>query len=288
MSALADPRRFNGAATLAVPGLLVLVVLIAVTGLALRGSSRAAQQPYGQLVAQAAAGELVAGSQAGQTFRTDQSGLNRIDVYFGNSQRQNHGPLVLHVSAAPFAGPDLARAAAEAAQLPADGFMVFEFSPLPAAAGHPLAFLLGSARARAAAEAAQLRADGFMVFEFSPLPAAAGQPLAFWLEAPEARAGNALTPMGAAQDVYPGGAAVFADMPAGRGVRDLAFKLYYQSGWLGALGVLFARQAADRPGIFGLPQLYAALLLAYLLGLAGLLAVAAKRLRLCPARARPG
>ena len=241
MSALADPRRFNGAATLAVPGLLVLVVLIAVTGLALRGSSRAAQQPYGQLVAQAAAGELVAGSQAGQTFRTDQSGLNRIDVYFGNSQRQNHGPLVLHVSAAPFAGPDLARAAAEAAQLPA---------------------------------------DGFMVFEFSPLPAAAGQPLAFWLEAPEARAGNALTPMGAAQDVYPGGAAVFADMPAGRGVRDLAFKLYYQSGWLGALGVLFARQAADRPGIFGLPQLYAALLLAYLLGLAVLLAVAARRLRL--------
>ena len=240
MSALADPHRSTRVATVLVPGLLVVAVLAAVLGLALRGSSQAAQQPYGQLVVQAAAGELVAGSRAGQTFRTDQSGLYRIDVYLGISHRQNHGPLVLHVSAAPFLGPDLARATADASQLPADGFMAFEFAPLPAA----------------------------------------GQPLAFWLEAPEALPGNALTPMGARQDVYPGGAAQFEGLPAAQGIQDLAFKLYYRSGWLGSLGVLFARQAADRPGIFGWPQLYLVLLLAYLLGLAVLLVVAAKRLRL--------
>jgi len=241
MSALADPRPANRAASLLVPGLLVFVVLAAVMGVALRGSSRTAQQPAEQLVAQASASELVAGSRAGQTFRADQSGLYRIDIYLGTRQRRNHGPLVLHVSAAPFVGPDLARATADASQLPA---------------------------------------DGFMAFEFAPLPAAAGQPLAFWLEAPEAVPGNALTPMGAAQDVYPGGAALFEGLPAAQGVQDLAFKLYYRSGWLGSLGVLFARQAADRPGVFGSPQLYLAFLLAYLLALAILLLVAFKHLRL--------
>lgn len=240
MSAVADPRSSNRAARRALPGLLVLAVLAAVVALALRGSSQAAQQPYGQPVVQAAAGELVAGGRAGQTFQADQTGLTRIDVHLGQGQRQNEGSLVLHVTAAPFVGPDLARATAEASQL---------------------------------------QADGYLAFEFAPLSEPAGQPLAFWLEAPEAQPGAALTPWGASHDVYPGGAAVFENLSAG-GVVDLAFRLYYRNGWLGALAVLLARQAAGRPGVFGLPQLHLALGLAYLLGLAAVLVAAVKRLRL--------
>src|SRR5262249_39606446 len=156
-------------------------------------------------------------------------GLYRIDVHLGNGQGQNQGPLVLHVTTAPFVGPDLARATADASQL---------------------------------------QPDGFVAFEFAPLSEPVGTPLAFWLEAPEGRPGNALMAMGAAQDVYRGGAAVFDHVAGAQAVRDLAFRLYYQSGFLGSLGVLLERQTAGRPGIFGLPLLYVVLLLAYLAGLA--------------------
>jgi hypothetical protein len=239
MSAVIDQHPAKRAASVLAPGLLLLAVLLAVAALALRGSSRVAQQPCGQLSVQAATGELVAGSRAGQTFRVDQSGLYRIDVYLGNGQRQNQGPVVLHVTAAPFGGPDLARATADASQL---------------------------------------QIDGFVAFQFAPLSEPAGQPLAFWLEAPEAGPGHAPTVMGATQDLYPGGAAVFDNLSATHGVQDLAFKLYFQSELLGSLAVVLARQAAGRPGIFGWPQLYLALLLAYLLGLAVLLGLAARRL----------
>ena len=241
MSAVADRRLSSRAAPRLLPGLLVLVALMAVAALALRGSSRAAQQPYGQLVVQAASAELVGGSRAGQTFRVDQSGLYRIDVYVGNLQGQQPGPLVLHVSALPFVGPDLARATADASQL---------------------------------------LADGYVTFEFASLPEAAGQTLAFWLEAPQAQPGHAPTVMGAKQDEYAGGAALFDKLPAAPGVQDLAFRLYYRSGLWGSLAVLLARQAAGRPGIFGVPQFYLGLLVAYLFGLAALLVVVFNRLRL--------
>jgi hypothetical protein len=63
-------------------------------------------------------------------------------------------------------------------------------------------------------------------------------------------------------------------------VQDLSFRIYYRSGWLGSVGVLLARQAAGRPGIFGWPPLYVGLLLAYLAGLAAALAAVIKWLRL--------
>ena len=241
MFVAAEPRPSKRGAAARAPGLLLAaVVLVGVSALVARGSSRVAQGPYSQLTVQAATGELVAGSRAGQSFRTDQSGLYRIEVYLGASQRQNHGPLVLHVAALPFGGPDLARAKADAAQL---------------------------------------QGDAFVGFEFAPLPAPAGQALAFWLEAPEAQPGNAVTVGGAAKDAYPAGAAVFDHLPAG-GLQDLAFKLYYRVGPLESLAVLLARQAEGRPGVFGRPQLYLALLVAYVLGLAALLALAVNRLRL--------
>jgi type II secretory pathway pseudopilin PulG len=244
MSARADPRSTGSSPRFLVPGLLLLAVLAAVAALALRGSSRLAQQPEAQLTATTAAGELAASRRAGQTFLAEQNGLYQIDVRLArrtSSAGQSLGTLVLHVSAEPFVGPDLAQATAEVSNL----------GP-----------------------------DGFLAFQFVPLAATAGRPLAFWLEAPNTPAGPGLMPLGAAQDVYPGGAAAFDPAASGQGVQDLAFRLYYRSGLLGALGVLLARPAAGRPGIFGRPELYALLLLAYLLGVAGLLVLAYRRLRL--------
>ena len=56
---------------------------------------------------------------------------------------------------------------------------------------------------------------------------------------------------------------MFEPVAAAHGVQDLSFRIYYRSGWLGALAVLLERQAAGRPGIFGWPPLYVGLLLAY-------------------------
>ena len=104
--------------------------------------------------------------------------------------------------------------------------------------------------------------------------------LAFWLAAPEAQPGYAVTVLGATQEAYAAGAAVFDGRPAPHGVRDLAFRLYYQTGTWEGLAVLLARQADGRPGVFGWPPLYLALLLAYVLGVAMLLGVVINRLRL--------
>lgn len=125
-----------------------------------------------------------------------------------------------------------------------------------------------------------MRADGFVPFEFAPLPQAAGQPLSFWLEAPQAQPGNALTVMGATADLYPGGRAQFDHWTDTRGVQVLAFRLYYYPGPAQALGVLMQRLADGRPSVFGAPQLYAVLITAYFLGLAVLLVLILVQLRL--------
>ena len=227
------------APTLLISG-LALLVLLALAALAVRGSSRAAEGSYNQLAADGTSRQLAAGNRVGQTFQVEQVGLYQIDVDLGSLPNRAIGPLVLHVTAQPFAGPDLAQVTRDGAQ------------PLTA---------------------------GFAAFEFAPLTAPAGQTLAFWLEAPAMPPGSALTVRGASRDAYPGGQALFDPLPAAGGLRDLAFKLYYRAGLLQALPVLLARQAAGRPGIFGWPALYWAILLAWVLGLGGLLLLAQRRLR---------
>lgn len=221
-------------------GLVLLVPLLGtVAVLASQGSLQAVTGPYGQFTADTPAGELVAGAAVGQTFTADQAGLYRIDVYLGNYQRQNHGSLVLHVKAAPFLQADMAVAWADASQV---------------------------------------RADGFLSFEFKPLPTPAGVPLCFLLEAPQGSVGNAVTALGTARDTYAGGAALLEKLPGTRDVQDLAFRLYYRPGARQALATLIARQVAGRPSIFGTPQLYQALIAAYLIGLGCLVVLAVSQL----------
>jgi hypothetical protein len=222
------------------PGPGLLLVMLALAALAARGSSRAAAGSYGQLLADGTSRPLAAGSRVAQTIQVEQVGLYRIEVDLGRLPIQPPGPLVLHVTAEPFAGPDLAQVTLDASHL---------------------------------------TAEGWAAFEFAPLAAPAGQQLAFWLEAPQAQPGSALTVLGARRDAYPGGQVLFEPAPAAGDIQDLAFKLYYRAGLLDALPVLLARQAAGRPGIFGWPPLYLLILAAYGLVLGGLLLLAYQRLR---------
>jgi hypothetical protein len=215
-------------------------LLLALIAFAARGSSRAATGSFSQPVADSLAMVLATDGRVGQTFQVEQAGLYRIDVELGGTANQMPGRLVLHVSDQPFVGPDLAQVT-----------------------------LAG----------AQLSAADFTTFEFAPLAAPAGQSLAFWLEAPQAPTSSALIVKGARRDVYPGGRAAFVAALDRSGPLDLAFRLYYQAGPLEALPVLLARQAAGRPGIFGWSPLYGAVLLAYVLGLGGLLVLAYRRLK---------
>ena len=240
MSLAAETRGAKSTSPLLIPGLGLLLVLLALTALAIRGSSRAAAGSFSQPVADHASGKLPAGSRVAQTFQAEQAGLYRIDIDLGGLASHQTGPLVLHVTAEPFVGPDLAQVTLDASQLPA---------------------------------------EGFTAVEFAPMAVTAGQPLAFWLEAPQAQPGSALTVWGTTRDAYPGGQALFDPAPAGGGIHDLAFKLYYRVGQLQALPVLLARQAAGRPGIFGWPPLYLLILVAYALGLGSLLWLAYRRLR---------
>jgi hypothetical protein len=221
--------------------ILALALMAAIVAIAVLGSLQATAGPYGQFIVKNWTSELIAGSRAGQSFVTDQAGLYRIDVYLGNFQRANHGPLRLHVTAVPFEGPDLASDAADAAQL---------------------------------------HGDDYVSFEFAPLREPAGQTLSFWLEAPQARPGNALAAMGTNSDAYPGGRAVFDHLADTRGVQDLAFRLYYRPAAGSAAATLLQRLSADRPSIFGAPQLYVVLLAGYLLGVVVLFGLVVARLRL--------
>ena len=228
-------------AVLAANWLLPAAVLALIGCLAVLGGAQTVDGPYGQFDVQVATGELVASARAGQTFITDQPGLDRIDVYLGDFQRPNRGPLVLHVKAAPSDEADLASVTIDATQV---------------------------------------HGDGYVTFGFQPLPEPPDTPLGFWLEAPQAQPGNAVTVLGTTTDAYAGGVALFDHMPANEGVQDLAFRLYYRPGVGEAVTTLLARQAQGRPTIFGAPALYLGLAAAYILGLVVLLGLAVSRLRL--------
>ena len=240
MSVAAEARRGQpDLSAWALCALSLVLVLVGIGWAAIQGSLWAAAGPFGQSQGQVATGELIAGRRIGQTFIADEVGLYRIDVDLGNYGRLIHGPLVLHVKAAPFVVPDLATASADASQL---------------------------------------RANGFVSFVFAPLPEPAGLPLSFWLEAPQAQPGNAVTVLATGQDLYPNGVALF-DQFAANGVQDLAFQLYYKPSISQALGVVIERQAQGRPALLGLPRFYVMLLGAYVLGLLALLALAFGRVR---------
>jgi hypothetical protein len=181
-----------------------------------RLNQSAAHGPYGQPAADTYLGELLAGQCLGQTFVADAPGLYRVDVLLETYQRTNHGPLLLHVRAAPFA-PDWATASIDMADLSDNAYQAFQFPPLA-------------------------------------LPA--GVPAFFCLEAPAAAAGNAVAVAAYRQETYSAGQALWPDgQPIGQ-ARDLTFRLFYRpsAGWTIAAGL--ERLAAGKPGWLGRPQFY--------------------------------
>lgn len=178
----------------------------------------------GQFAWDMVAGELIRGTTVGQTFVADETGVYRIDVLLAAYSRGNSGPIIFHLKSSPAATSD---------------WVTLRI------------------------DAAHVRDNAFQTFEFKPLPNAKGESLYFYFEAPEALPGNAITVWANSQDEYTTGQAV-ALLPLDQRVKDLAFRVYYQSDARQKFRDVLGRMAADRPGIFGTRAWYLTLGLLYL------------------------
>lgn len=178
----------------------------------------------GQFAWDMVAGELIRGTTVGQTFIADDTGVYRVDVLLATYARRNSGPIIFHLRSSP-----------------AD---IRDWVTLHI-------------------EAARVRDNAFQTFEFKPLPNAKGESLYFYLEAPEAQSGNAITVLANSQDEYTAGQAV-ALLPLNQRMKDLAFRVYYQSDARQKFRDVLNRMAADRPGLFGTRAWYLTLGLLYL------------------------
>jgi hypothetical protein len=164
-----------------------------------------------QLDASSAVGELAGYATAGQTFVSALPGLARVEVLMASYGRQVSGSFIFHLRSAADVGADLVVLACDASQV---------------------------------------RQNAFYVFEFPPIRDSAGRSLYFYLEAPQARPGNALTLLGSTQDTLPDGEAVFQGVQGG-GVRDLAFRVGYDTTLPERLSIVLARLSASKPGLLG-------------------------------------
>ena len=178
----------------------------------------------GQFARDMAPGELIRGTTVGQTFIADATGVYRVDVLLATYARRNSGPIIFHLRSSP-----------------AD---IRDWVTLRI-------------------DAARVRDNAFQSFEFKPLPNAKGEPLYFYLEAPEARPGNAITVWANSQDEYAAGQAV-ALLPLNQHMKDLAFRVYYQSDVRQKFRDVLNGMAADKPGLFGTRAWYLTLGLLHL------------------------
>jgi len=177
--------------------------------------------------ASAIVGELVASARVGQTFVAEYPGLAQVQVMLSAYDRRNTGPLIFHLQTAPDAADDL---------------VVLTL------------------------DAAKIENTGYYTFQFPPIQTGAGQSFYFYLEAPQAKRGNAITVRGAAEDVYPEGAAVLRGVQ-GPDVRDLAFRLEYDPPLMDRISLLSYRLAQSKPAMWGDKWLYILLAGAYLVSL---------------------
>jgi hypothetical protein len=105
---------------------------------------------------------------------------------------------------------------------------------------------------------------------FPPQPDSTDRVYYLVLESPDGRPGQALTAWASRHDYFPRGRLYLNGVPA---AGDLMLALGYRTPPLAILPTLLDRLAAGRPGLWGQPALYAALLAGYALAL-GLLVAA--------------
>jgi hypothetical protein len=172
-----------------------------------------------QLAASSAVGELVGSATSGQTFVSAFPGLARVEVLMASYGRQVTGTFLFHLRDAAGAGDDLVVLACDASQV---------------------------------------RDNAFYVFKFPPIRDSAGRSLYFYLEAPQARPGNAITLLGSTQDTLTDGEAVFQGVQGGE-VRDLAFRVRYDTTLPERFSVVLDRLSASKPGLLGDPWWYVVL-----------------------------
>ncbi len=215
-------RRAGGPWAVLLPTALAAGMSLLVVAAWLAGSRAALHGPAGPDVNDMAVGELTADRCVGQTFTAHAAGLYRVEVWLATYARQNIGPLLLHVRAAPFAAD----------------WAVVEI------------------------DMADVRDNAYQPFEFQPLALPAGVPAYFCLEAPRASPGNAITLGGSSSDTYPAGRALSSPGPEAPGLADLKFQLYYRPGAALAASEVLRRLAADKSGLLGVPALYAWLIAA--------------------------
>ena len=112
-------------------------------------------------------------------------------------------------------------------------------------------------------DASEVSGNAYQVFEFSPLRDSRGQSFYFFLEAPQATPGNAIAIWGTTEDIYPNGEAIIQGIAQPK-IRDLTFRLGYQSSLAEKINFLINRLAVNKPSLWGDRKFYVCLGLAYL------------------------
>jgi hypothetical protein len=155
------------------------------------------------------AGELLDGHSYGQTFKLQNNGLYRIDLYTATYARENTHPVIFHILNSPTegAGQDLVRL-----EIPAD----------------------------------QISNSGPTIINFPPLSETAGKSLYFFIESPGAAPGDAITVYRNDKDVYPDGQ-MFVDGQPTDG--DLAFIAYTREAFTAGdiWKDFYSRASQDKP-----------------------------------------
>ncbi|MBI2939504.1 MAG: hypothetical protein HYY04_03630 [Chloroflexi bacterium] len=114
---------------------------------------------------------------------------------------------------------------------------------------------------------ATLPDNQYTAFPFLARSDSAGRPFYFSLEAPDGRPGNAITVWAHRANILPQGTLYVGEQPTG---GDLAFHVGYRATPAQLARAELDLFAARKPGVFGLPGLYAALIVAYLVVLVAL------------------
>ncbi len=110
--------------------------------------------------------------------------------------------------------------------------------------------------------------EAWYSFVFPPISDSIGKEFYFYLESPASEPGNAITVMGQEGDPYSDGQAFINGQPA---PGDVAFRAHYRTTGQQKADLILKGLTANKPSVFGDPNYYIILAVAYVLLLGALL-----------------
>jgi hypothetical protein len=113
-------------------------------GLILFFAYREVAAPLGKFAPASGSQEVQGSTTVGQSFVAPFDGLYRIDVYVGPGTQPNNADMLFHLRAAPGATEDLRFGALSASPVKGEGWMDFQFPPIPDSGGRRYLLLIES------------------------------------------------------------------------------------------------------------------------------------------------